>query len=110
MEKLYSKLDEIIECIIDSKEYKNCLMLKDKMDNNHEIKELVSNIKKLQKKYIRSCYDSNIKSELNILEEKLNSFPIYYEYICNLNVVNEKIDYVKDSLNDYFFELLNKKY
>lgn len=110
MEKLYKSLDEVINCIKNSDEYKNCILLKEKMDNNTELKKMIVDIKKLQKKYIRSNCDLKIKKELDNLEEKLNEIPIYVMYLQNLEKVNYKIDYVKDSLNDYFDKLLNEKY
>lgn len=109
MEKLNKSLDEVVNCIKESREYKKCIELKKKMETNSEINSLVKEIKLKQKKYIRSN-DSNILSELNELEEKLNSLPIYHVYTLNLEKVNEYINYVKDELNDYFLELLNKKY
>lgn len=109
MEKLNKSLDEVINTIKNSKEYKKCILLKEKMESNDEIKSLVKEIKFKQKKYIKSN-DSNILSELNELEERLNCVPIYHVYTENLEKVNEYIDYVKDELNDYFNKLLNKKY
>lgn len=109
MEELNRNLDEVVNCIKNSKEYKKCIELKSKMDTNDEINSLVKEIKLKQKKYIRSN-DSNILEELKLLEEKLNSIPIYHMYLENLEEVNNMINYVKDELNDYFQELLNKKY
>ena len=109
MEELNRNLDEVVNCIKNSKEYKKCIELKSKMDTNDEINSLVKEIKLKQKKYIRSN-DSNILEELKLLEEKLNSIPIYHIYLENLKEVNNMINYVKDELNDYFQELLNKKY
>ena len=109
MEKLNKSLDEVVDCIKESKEYKKCLELKDKMKDNDEINSLVKEIKLKQKKYIKTN-DSNILSELNELEERLNCIPIYHIYTKNLEKVNEYINYVKDELNDYFDKLLNKKY
>ena len=109
MEKLNKSLDEVVLCIKNSKEYKKCIELKEKMNSNDEINSLVKEIKLKQKKYIRTN-DSNILSELNELEEKLNCIPIYHIYTENLEKVNYYINYVKDELNDYFIELLNKKY
>lgn len=109
MEKLNKRIDEVVDCIKESMEYKKCIELKEKMKDNDEINSLVKEIKLKQKKYIRTN-DSNILSELNELEEKLNTLPIYYVYTKNLEKVNEYINYVKDELNDYFKELLNKKY
>lgn len=109
MEKLNKSLDEVVNTIKNSKEYKKCILLKEKMKSNDEIKSLVKEIKFKQKKYIKSN-DSNILSELNELEERLNCVPIYHVYTENLEKVNEYINYVKDELNDYFNKLLNKKY
>ena len=109
MEKLNRSLDDVVNCIKNSKEYKKCLELKEKMDSNSEINDLVKKIKLKQKKYIKSN-DPDILKELDKLEERLNSIPIYHTYLENLEIVNNMINYVKDELNDYFVNLLNKKY
>ena len=110
MEKLYKSLNEVIDCIKESPEYKDCIKIKEQMDSNEELVELINKVKELQKKYIRSNYDSNIKKELDKYESKLKEIPIYNIYLTKLEEVNKMIDYVKDSLNDYFDKLLNKKY
>ena len=109
MEKLNRSLDEVVDCIKNSKEYKKCIEVKEKMNSNDEINSLVKEIKLKQKKYIRTN-DSNILRELNELEERLNCIPIYHIYTENLEKVNYYINYVKDELNEYFDNLLNKKY
>ena len=106
MENVNKKLDQIILDIKNSKEYKNCIEIKEKMNDNKEITDLVNRIKKIQKEYIRSN-DEKLKEELDLLEKKLNDIPLYNVYISNLEKVNEKIDYIKERLNDYFYELLN---
>lgn len=108
MENLYNAIDEIVLSIKASKEYKMSISLKEKMDKNIDFKNKINKIKNLQKKYIRSGYDSSIKSELDKLNEELFNIPIYKIYLDNLEVVNQKIDYVKDSLNDYFYKLFNE--
>lgn len=110
MENLYKKLDDVILCIKESNEYKNVIDIKKKMDSNEELKKKINDIKLLQKKYVKSNYDSSIKKDLDKLNDELLEVPIYKIYLDNLSVVNEKIEYVKDSLNDYFYNLFNKKY
>ena len=100
------KLDEVINCIINSDDYKSCVQLKEKMSTNKEICELVEKIKKLQKKYVREN-DEEVLAELKLLEEKLNEIPIYVIYMQHLEKVNEMINYVKDELNEYFYKVLN---
>ena len=67
MENLYNAIDEIVLSIKASKEYKMSISLKEKMDKNIDLKNKINKIKNLQKKYIRSGYDSSIKSEYSNL-------------------------------------------
>ena len=110
MEKLLNnKLEDVINCIKESSEYKKCIELQSKMNDNTDIIELVKKIKVLQKKYIKSNYSSEVKDELDNVTEELNNIPIYATYLDNLEKVNYRIEYVKDYLNDYFVNLLNNK-
>lgn len=108
MEKLDKALEDVILEIKNSKEYLKCIELKQKMDSNDSIKALVKEIKTLQKKYVKSNYDSKVKEDLDEINKKLNDIPLYVVYLQNLDKVNAKIDFVKDSLNDYFYNLLNE--
>lgn len=101
-------LADIIDFIINSKEYKTCLELKEKMKNNEEIILLIKEIKDLQKKYIKSNYSENYEIELNKKNERINSIPIYCIYNNNLKIVNEMISIVNDELNNYFYRKFNK--
>ena len=100
-------LEDVINCIKNSPEYMECIELKKKMDNNTEINSLIKDIKLLQKKLLRT--DSlEVEEELNSKINRLNEIPIYSIYNQKLNVINEKISYVNDELNDYFYKLLNE--
>ena len=110
MEKLWSSLDEVISCIRNSFEYQKCLSLQKQMNENEEVKKLINKVKTLQKKYVRSGYSEDIKKELDQVESNLMSIPIYVVYMQNLSVVNEMIDYVRDSFNEYFDNLFQEKY
>lgn len=100
------ELEEVINTIINSDDYKSCIQLKEKMSTNKEICELVDKIKVLQKKYVRENGEE-VLEELKLLEERLNEIPIYVIYMQYLEKVNEMINYVKDELNDYFYKVLN---
>lgn len=101
-------LDEVIKCITMSNEYKKCIELKDKMSKNEELINLIEQVKIKQKQYVKSNFAQSIKVELELLENRLNEVPIYAVYMHNLEIVNEKINLVKDELNQYFFEILNE--
>ena len=77
------------------------------MASNEELVSLIEKIKKLQKKYVNTN-DQELLVELEKLERELNNIPIYVIYMQYLEKVNEKIEFVKDELNNYFYEVLNK--
>ena len=109
MEKLVNKeLDDLVFYIKNTSSYKNCILIKEKMNKNKELCQIISKVKTLQKKYVRSDYnDDSLYDEINRLKKKLTSIPIYNEYMMNLKEVNEMIDFVRDSINTYFDKLLN---
>ena len=109
MEEVFKCLDGIIETLQDSKEYKMCISLQESMKDNQEIVSLVEEVKKTQKEYIRSGYHKDLKEKLDSLEKKLKDIPVYAIYLENLSIVNERICYIKDSLNEYFDNLLKEK-
>lgn len=100
-------LNEVINTIINSDDYKKCIELKNTMASNEELVSLIEKIKKLQKKYVNTN-DQELLVELEKLERELNNIPIYVIYMQYLEKVNEKIEFVKDELNNYFYEVLNK--
>ena len=100
------ELNKIIDYITNSSEYKKCISLKDKMSNNSKLMDKINKVKVLQKKYIKSN-DLSIKKELDLLIEELNNEPLYYNYMNNLEKVNEMISFVNDELNDYFYRVIN---
>lgn len=107
MENVNQAIDEIVNYIKNSSEYKNIFSIKKQMDTNDELNSLISSIKSIQKKYVRSEYDSKYKEELDKLNKQLNEIPIYVIYKNNLDIINQKINYIKDTLNDYFYHLFN---
>ncbi len=100
-------LNEVINTIINSDDYKKCIELKNTMASNEALVLLIEKIKKLQKKYVNTN-DQELLVELEKLEEELNNISIYVIYMQYLEKVNEKIEFVKDELNNYFYEVLNK--
>ena len=104
--ELEEKLDDLIAVIKNSYEYQQCIEIKKQMDQNKELNDLINKVKKLQQKYIRT-QEKNIKEELKKNQEELNQIPIYCEYNQYLAIVNEKIELIKDELNEYFYQKLN---
>ena len=110
VKQLNKELEDVIEYIKSSDSYKKCLELKTKMNSNHELVKIVEEVKNLQKKYVRSNYqDIDVKIKLDELNDKLYAIPLYVDYMNNLEDVNNMINLVRDSLNDYFYKVLNEK-
>lgn len=107
MEKVNNELDSLINYIKNTYDYKMCIKLKKQMNENDELMKLINDIRFLQKKYIKSSYDDNVKEELNKKNQELFNIPLYVVYNQYLSNVNEMIEYVKNSLNNYFYDLLN---
>ena len=105
--QLNKELTDVIDTIINSRDYKACLEIKKKMGENEEVVNLVEKIKKLQKRYVNTN-DLKLLQELEKLENRLNDIPIYVVYMQHLEKVNQMINFVKDELNNYFYEVLNK--
>ncbi len=104
--KLNRAINELVSTIKQSVEYQDLERIKAKMDENTEIKTLVSKVKELQKKLIKTG-DSSIEVELEKVVERLNSIPLYDSYNKRLEIVNRKIEFIKDELNDYFVKVVN---
>ena len=109
VKQLNRALNDVVDYIKDSNEYKTCLDLKKKMSANEEVNALVRQVKILQQKCIKSNYNKEIKKELDEINKRLDDIPIYVIYKQNLEKVNNMINTVKDELNNYFDDLLNKK-
>ena len=101
------ELNKIIEYIKNTEAYKNTVKLREQMNNNKELNDLIEDIKSLQKKYIKDNSVS-IKKELDEKTKKLEEYPIYNSYNKNLEEVNQMINYVNDELNDYFDKVINE--
>ena len=104
--ELRESLSEIIEEIKLSKEYQDYLKIEEKMKDNKEITDLISDIKKLQQELVKKEYYkndlTNIKEEYNSKLEELNSYPLYVTYLESQRKINEKLQYVRGEIQSFF--------
>lgn len=107
-QNLLVKLDDLISYIKESKEYQLCLEAKEKMKGNEELMKQIDEVKALQKKYIRSSESEEVKKELDEKMEILNEVPIFVTYNVNLEIVNRKLQIIKEEFDQYFYSKLNK--
>lgn len=95
-------LNDLISHIKNSKEYLKCNELKKEMEKDQQLLDLIEEVKRIQKKYIRNNHDQLIKEELDQKLEILNNHKLYILYNYYLEKVNTKIELIKEELNDYF--------
>ncbi len=105
--KLNKAIDELLLAIKENDSYKKCVVLKEKLDKSEDVKVLVEEIKKLQKEFVRTG-NEQIRKELDKREKSLEEIPIYNLYMKNLEQVNSMIEMLKNELNNYFDNLLNR--
>lgn len=91
---IQTKIDELFQAINNSKEYQTYLKIESILENNHEIKQLVSEIKKLQQKSVNLEYQNDerykkVEEEIAEKVKLLNSKPIYQEYLRRMNELND---------------------
>lgn len=112
MEKCVNKdtkesLDDLINYIKGTNDYKQVTKLKKEIDKDTELKKLINEVKKIQKEYVRSNFDNKVKEELDMKLNELNNNKLFVTYTYHLDKVNDMIKLVKDELNNYFYEITN---
>ena len=111
MDKILAEIEIIKEKIEDSREYKDYLYLKEKLDNNEKVKLLVEEIKSLQKLMVKKeHHKESIEKEENRLKEIttiLNDIPLYNDYLETQERLNETLFLISNTLKEYFNNLTN---
>ena len=105
MENLLNKIDDLVDTIKSSDEYKRYLELEDKVKNNKEIMSLINEVKDIEKSIVNSKSKKDtesLKKELDNKLTKLEGYPLYNEYIELQEEFNNLFGTIKDKLNNYF--------
>ncbi len=94
-DKILKKVDELLELIKNSEEYKRYSLLSSDMEKNKSIMLLIGKIKKKEQEIVNKEYykESTIKEEkeVELLKDELYSYPNYREY-----------SYLQEDLNNMF--------
>ncbi len=101
-----NKIDELFNTIENSKEYKSYIKIGNILKEDKEINNLINEIKTLQKKSVNLEYnnDPTYKEIDKIIEEKvnkLNSKPIYKEYLRRMNEFNDILASSSNTIEKY---------
>ena len=100
------KIEELFKSIETSEEYKSYLNIKKSIENNEEINNLVKMIKRLQQKSVRLEHENNpeykeVDKQIEEKVNKLNSIPLYKEYVSRMNKLNDILSESSKNIEDY---------
>jgi len=104
--EILKKVDEIIDYIENTKNYHDYLLIKEKMNGDEEISGLLDEIRRLQK-LLANKYNKELDEELKKKNNELHSIPLYREYLNVIDEINNTLNIIENSLNNYFAEKLN---
>lgn len=103
-EALLKKIDELIDLIKQTPNYKRYKELKDEMSKNNNIMTLIKNIKKLEQSIVKKEYNKMDTKEdeikLKELKDELNKFPVYLEYLYLQEDLNNDFQNIKKIIED----------
>ena len=100
------KINDLFDAIYQSDEYKKYLEIGRLLENNKEIKELIDDIKKLQQKSVKLEYNNNLEYKV----DKLNSIPIYREYLKRMNTFNNILSESSNNIEKYINDKIQEGY
>lgn len=106
MNNIINDVEELKNKVLNSKEYTDYKKYEQILDNNKEINNVITQIKKVQQSIIKK-EDINEdttkeKIELDSLYKKLNTYQEYNNYIDSSKKLNEMITYIQKEFENYF--------
>ena len=108
-----SKLEELFNSIENSSLYKEYKKIEKILDKDEEIKNLIEEIKGLEKKatYLENIGDKHyleVDEEIKIKADELNNKQIYQEYLSRMEEFNNELAMSSKMINDYIEEKVQK--
>ncbi len=105
------EIDEIISIIKNSNEYKNYIEVSNKLQQNKDIMTLIDEVKFLQKELVKKKNKGinikNIENEIDNKVKLLEEYPIYLEYLYLQEDLNNSINLIKSSIENYIDSIIN---
>ena len=105
MNNVKKEIDNLFKEIKQTTLYKDYLRSKRQLEENDEIMNVISEIKRLQKIGTNNK-DDIIEENIKYLYIKLESYPLYQSYLVLKEELENKLNNISNSFNNYFYELL----
>ena len=110
MDKVLLEVEELKTMIINSDEYREYEKSRRLLDDNNEIKSIISKIKKKQKEIINKEHKGIDKEEdefeVKNLFKKLDGYDEYTNYIASAKKLNMIITEIQKKFEEYFNEFI----
>ena len=105
MNNIESKIDELFDELEDSKLYKDYVKVKESLENNNEIMNLINDIKRYQK-ISANNKDESVDNKIKDLYDKLNDYPLYQSYLIIKEELEEELFMIKEVFEKCFKDIL----
>lgn len=109
--KIIEKVVEIVDIVKNSDLYKDYINVSAKMEKNKDIRDLINDIKRIQKQIVKEEYKgmdiSSLEYDLNEKLEKLDTYPIYLDYKELQEQLNEEIQMIREKIEKHINEITN---
>ena len=105
MNDIKKEIDYLFSEITNSVLYKDYIRVTKELENNKEIMNIISEIKRLQM-IATNNKDSVIENKIKELYLKLSSYPVYESYLLIKEELNDSLTMIKDIFENYFGNLL----
>lgn len=105
MNNIESKIDELFDELEDSKLYKDYVKVKEKLENNSEIMDLINEIKRYQKIEANNK-DKSVDEKIKSLYDELNHYPLYQSYLIIKEELEDELFMIKDAFEKCFKDML----
>lgn len=105
MNNIEKKIDDLFDEFERSDLYKRYLLVKNRLENNVKIMDLINEIKRMQKIATHNK-DDLLEQEIKKLYDELNSYPLYQSYLIIKDEIEEELFRIKEPLNKYFEDIL----
>ena len=110
MNNIINEVEKLKEDILSSDEYKEYRRFETRLDNNEEINDIITKIKRLQQAIIKKEDKQEVTDkeeiELQSLYKKLNTYDDYVNYIEASKKFNEVITYIQKEFENYFNQFI----
>ena len=105
MNNIENKIDDLFDELEKSKLYNDYIKVKNQLEFNDEIMNLISEIKRYQKISANNV-DKSVDDKLKELKLKLESYPIYQSYLNIKEDLENELFEIKDTFEKYFKDIL----